>query len=70
MPARKETTTHIVLADGSAMDVRILDGISIDDVLIQGMKAEGYRVVTGREQFPTIVRSTTDYLIRVGVIAE
>lgn len=68
MATRKETTSYFVLPDGRGMTMRMLDGIIIDDILIQGAKAEGYRVVTGRDSFPEINRKTTDYLLRIGVI--
>lgn len=68
MATRKETTSRIVLADGTTLDIRMLDGVLIDDLLIQGIKAEGYRVITGREVFPEINRKTLDYLLRIGVI--
>jgi hypothetical protein len=68
MATRKEQTSRIVLMDGTTLDIRMLDGITIDDILVQGMKAEGYRVITKKEVFPVIDRKTTDYLIRIGVI--
>ena len=70
MATRKETTSRIVLANGTTLDIRMLDGVLIDDLLIQGIKAEGYRVITGREVFPDINRKTLDYLLRIGVITE
>jgi len=70
MATRKETTSRIVLANGTTLDIRMLDGVLIDDLLIQGIKAEGYRVITGREVFPEINRKTLDYLLRIGVITE
>jgi hypothetical protein len=70
MAARKETSSYFVLPDGRGMTMRMLDGIIIDDLLVQGAKAEGYRVITGLEAFPEITRKTTDYLLRIGVIQE
>jgi hypothetical protein len=67
---RKESTTFMVFADGKALNVKMLDGIIIDDILVQGMKAEGYRVITGLDEFPNITRKTIDYLLRIGVISE
>ena len=68
MPARREYISKITLPDGSVMDIKMLDGINIDDILIQGIKAEGYRVITKLENFPVIDRKVTDYLLRLGVI--
>jgi hypothetical protein len=67
---RNVTSSRILLDDGSAVTVRVMDGFIIDDLVIQGMKAEGYRVVTGKDVFPTIGRDIKDYLIKTGVILE
>ena len=67
---RKEETRRIVLDDGNAVNVRVLDGLLVDDILIQGMKAEGFRVMTGRDVHPYTPRKLKDYLIRTGVILE
>lgn len=68
--ARKETVQRILLKGGKAVTVRLLDGLLIDDVLILGMKAEGHRIITGRDVFPTIGRDQKDYLIKTGVLQE
>ncbi len=70
MAQRKILTKRVVLSDGKAVNIRVMDGLLIDDVLIQGMKAEGYRVMTNRDVFPTVSRKIKDYLLRLGVIAE
>lgn len=70
MAKRKEVSQRIILDDGRAVNVRIMDGILVDDLVIQGMKAEGYRVMTGRDAAPVVSRKTKDYLIRTGVIPE
>lgn len=67
---RKEVSQRVVLEDGTAITVKVLDGVIIDDLLISGIKAEGYRVMTGRDTFPTIDRKLKDYLIKTGVIQE
>lgn len=67
---RKEVSQRVLLEDGTAITVRILDGIMIDDLLVSGMKAEGYRVMTNIDTFPTIDRKVKDYLIKTGVIQE
>lgn len=67
---RKEVNQRVVLEDGTAITVRVMDSILVDDLLISGMKAEGYRVMTGRDVFPTIDRKVKDYLIKTGVIQE
>ena len=67
---RKEVSQRVVLDDGTAITVRVMDGILIDDLLISGMKAEGYRVMTNIDTFPTTDRKIKDYLIKTGVIQE
>lgn len=66
---RKEVITKLTLEDGKAVEVRVMDGLLIEDLLIQGMKAEGYRVITGEDVFPEIDRKTKDYLIKTGIIS-
>ncbi len=66
----KETTRRIILDDGKAVEVVIRDGLLVDHLIIQGMKAEGYRVMTGRDVFPVVSRKLKDYLIRTGIIVE
>lgn len=61
---RRTLSKRIILQDGTALNVRLLDSLLIDDLLIQGMKAEGFRVMTGRDVFPDIGRKVKDYLIR------
>jgi hypothetical protein len=67
MIERNVSVTKIRLSDGSAMEVTLLDGITPDDILVQGMKAEGYRVITKKDVFPAVERDMRDYLIRIGV---
>jgi hypothetical protein len=67
---RKELTQKIHLKNGTALTVKVVDGLLIDDILILSMKAEGYRVVTGRDVFPSVTRKLRDYLIKTGVLQE
>ena len=68
--ARKIVTRRVLLQDGSAVTVSVMDGILCEDLLISGMKAEGYRVMTGKDVFPSPDRKIKDYLIKTGVIQE
>ncbi len=68
--ARKENSSRLLLPDGVAVTVRVLDSYLIDDVVTHGAKAEAYRVSTGKDLFPTLDRKIKDYLIKVGVILE
>ena len=67
---RREESSRIILDNGDAITVRILDGIVIDDLVVQGVKAEAYRVATGKDVFPEFGRPLKDFLIRIGVILE
>lgn len=70
MSKRKETVSRIVLDNGTSVTVSVRDGLMADDLVIQGMKAEGYRAITGRDVFPIVTRKLRDYLIRTGRILE
>lgn len=70
MPQRKVVQRRVLLDDGSAITITAMDGILTDDLLISGMKAEGYRVMTGKDVFPEVDRKVKDYLIKTGVIQE
>lgn len=70
MSQRKILQKRILLTDGSAITVTAMDGILTEDLLISGMKAEGYRVMSGRDAFPSADRKIKDYLIKTGVIQE
>lgn len=70
MAQRKIISKRIILNDGSAVTVTALDGIFPDDLIISGMKAEGYRVMTGKDVFPGVDRKVKDFLIKTGVIQE
>lgn len=70
MPQRKVVQKRVILDDGSAITITAMDGILTDDLLISGMKAEGYRVMTGKDVFPEVDRKVKDYLIKTGVIQE
>jgi len=67
---RKDLKTRILLDDGTALELRVLSGLLVDDVLIQGAKAEAYRVMTGKDVFPVTDRPLKDYLIRLGFVTE
>lgn len=65
---RKESTSRVVLQDGRAVNIRVMDGLIVDDLLINGMKAEGYRLMIGEDVFPVVTRDLKDYLLRAGVL--
>jgi hypothetical protein len=68
--AIKEVSRRVILEDGSAVEIIVRNGLLVDHILEQGMRAEGYRVMTGKDVFPTVDRTLRDYLIRIGVISE
>jgi len=70
MVSRKVVSQRVVLDDGTAITMTVMDGILIDDLLISGAKAEGYRVMTGKDVFPSVDRKIKDYLIKTGVLQE
>jgi len=68
--SRKEKSIRILLNSGVAVKATVLDGLVIDDIVTQGMRAEGYRVLTGRDVFPAVGRDIKDYLIKTGIILD
>jgi hypothetical protein len=70
MSERKEETSRIVLTNGDAVVVTVRSGIIIDDLIVQGAKAEAYRLMTGQDVFPEVGRDIKDYLIKTGVILD
>lgn len=70
MAERKEQATRIVLDSGDAVTVTVRDGLIIDDLMTQGVKAEAYRIMTGRDVYPEISRDIKDYLLKTGVILD
>jgi glycine cleavage system aminomethyltransferase T len=70
MAERKEQTTRIILENGDAINITVRDGMIIDDLIVQGAKAEAYRLMTGKDVFPDHGRDIKDYLIKTGVILD
>lgn len=70
MSKRKQITRRVITTEGDAVNIHVMDGILVDDLLILGMKAEGYRLCTGRDVSATVPRNIKDFLIRLGVIQD
>ncbi len=70
MAERKEESSRILLTNGDAVTVTIRDGMIIDDIIVQGIKAEAYRIMTGQDVYPEVGRDLKDYLIKTGVILD
>jgi len=68
--ARRESSVRILLDSGEAVTATVMDGMVIDDLVVQGAKAEAYRVITGNDVFPEIGRDLKDYLIKTGVLLD
>ena len=65
---RRVLRKRVIFKDKNAINVTMYDGILPDDLLIQGMKAEGYRVMTGRDVAPVYGRRVRDYLVRLKTV--
>lgn len=69
MYQRKESNKRMVLSDGTAVNIRILDSIMIEDIMVQHAQAQGWRVMTGKDLGPNIKRDVKDYLVRLYTIS-
>lgn len=69
MYQRKESNRRVILEDGTAINVRILDGLLIEDIMTQHAQAYAFQVVTGIEKRAIIGRDIRDYLIRLYTIS-
>lgn len=65
MYQRKESTTRLVLDDGSATDFKFVDGLLIEDIMLQHAHATGYSIVLGVDSPAKIGRDIKDYLIKL-----
>lgn len=68
--ARKTKSVRMILDSGEAVTATVMDGFVIDDLVTQSMRAEGYRVLTGKDVFPETSRDLKDYLIKTGVLLD
>ncbi len=68
--ARKKRTIKTFSATGDPITVTVLDGLFVEDLVIQGMKAEAYRVITGNTRDFVVSRDLKDYLIKLGIVTE
>jgi len=69
MYQRKESTQRIILEDGTAINVRIMDGLLIEDIMIQHAQAAAFGIITGEDKRALIRRDIKDYLIRLYTIS-
>lgn len=67
---RKTKSIRMILKSGEAVTATVMDGFVIDDLVTQGMRAEGYRVLTGKDVAADIGRDLKDYLIKTGVLLD
>lgn len=68
MYQRKESTKRMILKDGTAINVRILDGLMIEDLVSQHMEAYLFGLSNGTYTPPNIGRDIKDHLIRLYTI--
>ncbi len=69
MYQRKELTKRIIKDDGTAINIRFMDGIVIEDVLLQLVQAFAYKQITGIEAKAPVKRQLKDYLIKLYTIS-
>lgn len=69
MYQRKELTKRIIKSDGTAINVRFMDGLIIEDVLLQLVQAFAYKQITGIEREAPVKRQLKDYLIKLYTIS-
>lgn len=69
MYQRKELTKRIIKDDGSAINVRFMDGLVIEDVLLQLVQAFAYKQITGVDVKAPVKRQLKDYLIKLYTIS-
>jgi len=65
MYQRKESTRRLILADGTAVNIRILNELMIEDLMSQHMEAYLFGLSNGVYTPPKIGRDTKDHLIRL-----
>lgn len=68
--ARKTKSIRMLLKSGESVTATVMDGFVIDELVTQGMRAEGYRVLTGKNVFNEPDRGLKDYLIKTGVLLD
>ncbi len=65
MYQRKEITKRIVTGDGGAINLRYLNGLTIEDVLQHKAQAFAYTKITGVDKATPVKRETKDILIKL-----
>jgi hypothetical protein len=65
-----EGKLRFVEPDGRVIYFRFLPNLSIDDILINGMKAEGFRVIHGQDSHVGTTKNVKDYLIKTLVLQD
>lgn len=68
--ARREETTTLAFRNGTVYEVSVLDGIGIEDVLLQGMKMAAYKLVTGQDKFLMPGRDVRDFIVMTDVLGD
>lgn len=68
--ARKKRIIKTFSSSGDPVTITVLDGLFVEDLVIQGMQAEAYRVITGNARDLVVGRDLKDYLIKLGIVTE
>ena len=68
MKIRKESEKRIVFDDGIAGTFRLLDGLTIEDLVVQMAHERAWREITKQNRAPKYERDVRDYLIRLRVL--
>lgn len=63
-------TTTFVNGEGIVYDVVATEAISIEDVLMQGLKMAGYARITGEDMFFIPGRPIRDFLVMTNVFGD
>lgn len=68
--ARKTNTINTFDSNGNPVTVTVMDGLYVEDLVIQGMKASAYQTITGKPSSFSVSRDIKDYLIKLGIVTE
>lgn len=70
MARRQAVQTTITQPDGTRITMSVLDGLLPEDLVILGMKCEGYRLLTTRDAWSAPSKAIKDYLVRTDTVQE
>ena len=68
--ARQESTTTLTLENGNLVELKAVDGVTIEDVLLQGVKIAVFKLITGQDKFFLPNRDIRDFIVMTDVIGD